>query len=631
MSSIPYQPLDASRREIRVLDLLPGRYKTPIRCQLRTVSIADTKNLPCYAALSYTWGSAENKRLIIVSVDKVDYPVFITRNLFMALRGLRSRLRKETLWVDALGINQSDDEERASQVSFMGEVYTSATRTYVWLGSSIEPDSPVHEMHSLHRTLLCFVQAVPHVASDILACRKQWIFRYDGLEALPKILRKAVTAGRKCYTLDKALSLTIPAWQDRAWVLQEYVLSSNTYFCWDRTRLKKSLSIDGFEEVLRFMNHRRNIVRLTMFLNWLDGTRAHAEPREQSILWIGMWASISQASDLHDKVFALLGTIESGTARHILVDYTAPFWVTCARATYASTKYVRTDIHQDAHDWNRLKVFESIPFQRRRPPSFPSWVADFSARIIAAPISGRTNFCWPGSRDRFDADLSTDLRCLTIQGVRFGKVVTVLPMYKRIHFGLEDKTFELLEDLSPSDRVASYMELLASALRAHEASGACYHLEHDQVPRSDRLTELEHHLEQQRGGLVSMHEVHDVLEAFVFCWESQLMFHQASDYFCCYKSSRPTRYDGSLHTALRRASSVQLLASDDGFVGFVFSDIEVGDNIVFLRGAIWPALLWQIEGRWCFRSLVYLCGVMDGELKGAEDEPSWETEPFVLH
>jgi hypothetical protein len=38
------------------------------------------------------------------------------------------------LWADAICINQSDINERNTQVKLMGEIYRTATRVHVWLG-----------------------------------------------------------------------------------------------------------------------------------------------------------------------------------------------------------------------------------------------------------------------------------------------------------------------------------------------------------------------------------------------------------------------------------------------------------------------------------------------------------------
>lgn len=38
------------------------------------------------------------------------------------------------LWVDAICINQQDDEEKSKLVQHMGEIFQSASRVYAWLG-----------------------------------------------------------------------------------------------------------------------------------------------------------------------------------------------------------------------------------------------------------------------------------------------------------------------------------------------------------------------------------------------------------------------------------------------------------------------------------------------------------------
>jgi hypothetical protein len=40
------------------------------------------------------------------------------------------------LWVDAICINQGNNEERAQQVQLMAKIYSRATRVLVWLGET---------------------------------------------------------------------------------------------------------------------------------------------------------------------------------------------------------------------------------------------------------------------------------------------------------------------------------------------------------------------------------------------------------------------------------------------------------------------------------------------------------------
>jgi hypothetical protein len=45
------------------------------------------------------------------------------------------------MWIDAICINQENLEEKARQVSFMGEVFSHAESTRVWLGPEIQHSS----------------------------------------------------------------------------------------------------------------------------------------------------------------------------------------------------------------------------------------------------------------------------------------------------------------------------------------------------------------------------------------------------------------------------------------------------------------------------------------------------------
>ena len=101
--------------EIRLLILLPGKWSDPIRCKWRVVSL---NGKPEYKALSYVWGRSKHSQPIYLNGS----PVFITRHLRRALRQLRSDSEAVCLWVDAVCINQSNDEEKTEQVKMMGKI-----------------------------------------------------------------------------------------------------------------------------------------------------------------------------------------------------------------------------------------------------------------------------------------------------------------------------------------------------------------------------------------------------------------------------------------------------------------------------------------------------------------------------
>lgn len=139
-----YTTLDTSQNCIRILLLHSGPIDAPVVCELATISLVPEGHTE-YEALSYCWGrrgkTSDRDEILMVTRDernvesKVRIPV--QSNLYQALVQLRPRSgRARTLWIDAVCINQDDEEERAQQVSQMRKIYAQASQVVVWLGSS---------------------------------------------------------------------------------------------------------------------------------------------------------------------------------------------------------------------------------------------------------------------------------------------------------------------------------------------------------------------------------------------------------------------------------------------------------------------------------------------------------------
>lgn len=73
-----YEKLDHSKRQIRVVHILPGSWTEPISCGLEVVSLDDN---PAYEALSYVWGDPDIAVPIILETCKFQ----VTTNLCAAL------------------------------------------------------------------------------------------------------------------------------------------------------------------------------------------------------------------------------------------------------------------------------------------------------------------------------------------------------------------------------------------------------------------------------------------------------------------------------------------------------------------------------------------------------------------
>jgi hypothetical protein len=182
-----YSPLDSSRKEIRLLHL---RLCDAPDGELEAILVRTFLGQhPPYQALSYCWGNLGDteqitlmlKESISVSSSTLEAgaelqtisdnrhtivvkPFNITSNLKAALHSLRHTNTSCFLWADMLCINQGDVMERSSQVSFMKDIYTSASSVLVWLGN--DPRMELAVCHDNNAELLLFSRALQRGSSQ---------------------------------------------------------------------------------------------------------------------------------------------------------------------------------------------------------------------------------------------------------------------------------------------------------------------------------------------------------------------------------------------------------------------------------------------------------------------------------
>ncbi len=113
--------------EIRLLSVLPGNPDEAVRCTMERTRIEEAGD---YATLSYMWEDPPQKGCIVLFDRKRE----VSRSVEDSLRRIRSSSQPRRIWIDALCINQSDNEERAQQVNLMRSIYERATECIVWLG-----------------------------------------------------------------------------------------------------------------------------------------------------------------------------------------------------------------------------------------------------------------------------------------------------------------------------------------------------------------------------------------------------------------------------------------------------------------------------------------------------------------
>jgi hypothetical protein len=119
---------------IWLLELQPGQDGDLVKCNLR---YARLQKFVLYEALSYTWGDPK----IVHYIQLDEHQFGITSNLMSALLPLRLRDKLRLLWINAVCINQLDNDEETRQVMLMRKIYEHALRVLVWLGEGSEESS----------------------------------------------------------------------------------------------------------------------------------------------------------------------------------------------------------------------------------------------------------------------------------------------------------------------------------------------------------------------------------------------------------------------------------------------------------------------------------------------------------
>jgi Heterokaryon incompatibility protein (HET) len=116
---------------IRLLRLLPSEKDgKSLQCEL--FEYRSQKPSHPYEALSYVWGSEDKPRSIIIDNQNLN----VTQNLYTALLHLRDHGCPRVLWVDAICIDQANENEKEKQIPLMAEIYAKAHRVVVWLGEA---------------------------------------------------------------------------------------------------------------------------------------------------------------------------------------------------------------------------------------------------------------------------------------------------------------------------------------------------------------------------------------------------------------------------------------------------------------------------------------------------------------
>lgn len=408
-------------RSIRLLHLRGYGDKEQIKCFLNVATIDDP---PTYAAISYYWGEG----LLSHSLDCAGKLLKVTERVYSLMTHIIKRNDcPRILWLDAICIDQEDLNERASQLLLMKSIFSKASLTIIYLG---EPEN------------LDNVPATLDLGNKIIEMTK-------------RVSPRRITADRlQEYGLPPIediswlglAKLFCNPWFERAWVLQEYVLSDYIVFLYgghwaacdylvlvNETLVHKQDSY-YLEELLRplvgnpmvnfWENNSSNLSGgISTKLSWMESLRQMRKRKADYQSWglrmLQNRTFAPKTTEPRDYIYGMLGILPENAVAH---PYLQPNYHLSVPAVY--TRLARFLLE--------TKGLENVLYSAGFPRSAitePSWVPDWSTQKLATTvrqraIRGEYTAGGPGTKAewRFREDV---LNKIFVCGIVFDVVVAV--------------------------------------------------------------------------------------------------------------------------------------------------------------------------------------------------------------
>ena len=655
-------PVIAAKSETRLFRLLPGVEDAPLAGELVKTTL---DHQPVFEALSYTWRKSPERTHITLNA----IPGFpITLSLAAALRRLRLQDRPRQLWIDAISIDQANDDECAQQILLMGRIFGGAQAVVVWLGEAPvlgqklyleagEIDFQGDGFPEFERGLFLSSGFMLHRASpqddrvlDYLQAEERW---HQGSDSDLRLLRSIVLNPE-------------PRWWDRAWIRQEFALSKDTpmvYFghcrySWARFQtLLWILEANGEEGVKR--------IGLLDIMAKLINTKPRMVDRTDSVADIAAQLSRTQAADPRDKIYSFLGLSKPEEAAMIHPDYKRGTIETFARTTYDMMSKTGS-----------FSVMAYVFQERPRPRALPTWAVGFSFGGIVdsarARLYKRQFFSESGSTcnfyDNSDSDdelidfdelekiltrtrkepasqprvsLSRDEKCMTARGF-IVDTVNAIVFLPRPNPGNIDESFvsslaTVLDGL-PGHFFASWNRSKSRVVVDQIGTSLARAPPESKCDWKRMLTNVER-TNLRRRGLVLEPELlkeyqyrDDMLDEIFRGWRTYFGLPTSAARLGVGWSEGVCR-EWETHRWFElgdRAEGTVFFTTAKGFVGVGLMNMAVGDHVVLLHGCNDVMLLRQRSCGYDYQGTVYVHGVSDGEMDDLFEGGVFREEDFCL-
>lgn len=355
---------------------------------------------PSYEALSYPWGSAQDKEAIIVEGNTESSVLSVTHNLAEALRHFRYSDQPRVMWIDAICIDQNNIDERNVQVKRMGDIYALANRVVAWLGPSSSSSGLA-------------MATLEYIGKQIQITQNRFYISAPGCQEKDWCdFDKPLPYKRDVW--DAIKEIVACSWFERLWIIQEIHLANTKSIVkcghhevpWPLFR-RAILTIHGKEEGVP------EDVREELYMLHNICVQAGNRTFDEALYEF----HDRKCADARDKVYGLMNLAPQDIRNAISVDYSKPALEAFKQGFYACAR-VENRLGQLRFAGRRNRDPSSLPLS----DNWPSWVPDWSGfvRMTAHPNSG---FCASGISPASWAPICQDK--IAAHGVLVGSVVSV--------------------------------------------------------------------------------------------------------------------------------------------------------------------------------------------------------------
>lgn len=190
-------------RTVRLLRIKNGWPSQEIRCQFEDFQLGTSTS---YEAISYVWGTSTDKGSILLQ----GHHFTVTNSAYNIIHRHRSAWMDKFIWIDQICINQKDDNEKASQVKLMADIYKGAERVSAYLGQAAD----AHLVQSLFAEL--------H-------------FKMEGLGYTAEVLKMQYLRASRRAEWNALADFFSNKWFTRVWIIQEAAFAKQLHLFYGDT------------------------------------------------------------------------------------------------------------------------------------------------------------------------------------------------------------------------------------------------------------------------------------------------------------------------------------------------------------------------------------------------------------